>query len=78
MANNVFHRWEFGIQVPMLILVLLIVCLAVPRKLGLAAGAQRKTLWEALKLFDFKGSILLTSSITFLILGLVRDYPMRR
>lgn len=70
-ADHLGWRWEFGIQVPMLALVLCIVCVAIPRKLGLAEGVQKKTLWEAMKVFDIKGSLLLTTSITFLILGLV-------
>lgn len=69
-ADHLGWRWEFGIQVPMLALVLCIVCVAIPRKLGLAEGVQKKTLWEAMKVFDIKGSLLLTTSITFLILGL--------
>ncbi|TVY87260.1 putative MFS-type transporter [Lachnellula willkommii] len=42
----------------------------VPKNLGLADGVQKKSLWEAMKVFDYKGSSLLTLSITFLILGL--------
>jgi hypothetical protein len=43
----------------------------VPNDLGLAKGVESKTLWEAMKVFDFKGSLLLTTTITSLILGLV-------
>jgi hypothetical protein len=73
-ADHLGWRWEFGIQVPLLMLVFIIVWFAVPRKLGLADGVERKTLWEAMKVFDIKGSMLLTTSITFLILGLVREH----
>lgn len=69
-CDHLGWRWLFGIQVPMLMLVLCIVCLVVPRKLGLAQGVAKKSLLEAMKVFDFKGSFLLTTSITFLILGL--------
>ncbi len=70
-ADNLGWRWEFGIQVPMLAFCLFISQFTIPRKLGLARGVEKKTLWEAMKVFDFKGSFLLTSSVTFLILGLV-------
>ncbi|KAE8450818.1 hypothetical protein EG329_005731 [Mollisiaceae sp. DMI_Dod_QoI] len=69
-CDHLGWRWLFGIQVPMLVLVLYTVCLVVPRKLGLAQGVQKKSLLQAMKVFDFKGSFLLTASITFLILGL--------
>jgi len=70
-ADSLGWRWEFGIQIPILFVLLVIACTTVPRKLGLAKGIEKKTLWEAMKVFDFKGSFLLTTSITFLILGLV-------
>jgi hypothetical protein len=70
-ADHLGWRWEFGIQIPFLIICLLIACFTIPRNLGIAEGVKRKTLLEAMKVFDFKGSILLTTSITFLILGIV-------
>lgn len=70
-ADTLGWRWEFGIQVPLLSVCLAVACFTVPRKLGLARGVEKKSLLEAMKVFDFKGSILLTTSITFLILGLV-------
>lgn len=70
-ADHLGWRWEFGIQVPFLVICLLIVWFTIPRNLGLAEGVKQKTLLEAMKVFDFRGSILLTTSITFLILGLV-------
>jgi hypothetical protein len=70
-ADSLGWRWEFGVQVPLIFACVLGSSLTVPRKLGLAAGVEKKTLWEAMKVFDFKGSFLLTISITFLILGIV-------
>jgi hypothetical protein len=32
---------------------------------------KQKTVWEAMTVFDFKGSILLTTSVTCFILGIV-------
>ncbi|EKD21705.1 uncharacterized protein L3040_004928 [Drepanopeziza brunnea f. sp. 'multigermtubi'] len=69
-ADSLGWRWEFGIQVPLLAVALCIATSSVPNKLGLVAGAEKKTVWEAMKVFDYKGSILLTTFITFLILGL--------
>ncbi|KUJ13440.1 MFS general substrate transporter [Mollisia scopiformis] len=69
-CDHLGWRWLFFLQVPMVILVLVAICLMVPRDLGLLKDVQRKSVLEAMKTFDFKGSILLTTSITFLILGL--------
>jgi predicted MFS family arabinose efflux permease len=74
-ADHLGWRWEFGIQIPFLLACLFISWLTIPKTLGLAEGVKRKTLLEAMKVFDFKGSILLTTSITFLILGIVRHAP---
>jgi MFS family permease len=70
-ADHLGWRWEFGIQIPFLVICLLIAWFTIPKNLGLAQGVKQKTLLEAMKVFDFKGSILLTTSITCLILGIV-------
>ena len=70
-ADHLGWRWEFGIQLPALFICLMVACFTVPNDLGIGIGVERKTLWEAMKVFDFKGSILLTTTITALILGLV-------
>ncbi|KAJ0302458.1 hypothetical protein COL5a_001401 [Colletotrichum fioriniae] len=69
MADHLGWRWEFGIQVPPLIICCIIAMIAVPSDLGMA-GTKRESFVEALKAFDFKGSILLTTAITFFVLGL--------
>lgn len=68
MADYLGWRWEFGIQVPVLLLTIVISSVAIPDHLGVEG--ERKTVWQALKEFDAKGSLLLTTSITALILGL--------
>ncbi|WYZ45158.1 hypothetical protein EsH8_VIII_000474 [Colletotrichum jinshuiense] len=68
MADHLGWRWEFGIQVPPLVLCCIIAIIAVPGDLGLTG--KRETFVEALKAFDFKGSLLLTTAITFFVLGL--------
>ncbi|KAJ4294796.1 hypothetical protein N0V88_005030 [Collariella sp. IMI 366227] len=69
MADYLGWRWEFGVQVPLVVIVLVVSTVVVPDDLGLH-GKQKKTLREALQTFDFKGSILMSTSVTFLILGL--------
>jgi len=72
-ADHLGWRWEFGIQVPAILICLIGSCITVPKRLGLREGVKQNSVWEAMQVFDFKGSILLTTSITFLILGLVSN-----
>lgn len=69
MADYLGWRWEFGIQVPPLLLCIGISAVTIPNELGLRSS-KRETFLQVMKLFDFRGSFLLTSAITFLILGL--------
>lgn len=78
MADHLGWRWEFGVQVPAIALCCILAVFTTPHDLGLSAGVSKQGLWEALKVFDFKGSLLLTTSITFLILGLVRARKIPR
>ncbi|KAK5629924.1 hypothetical protein RRF57_005641 [Xylaria bambusicola] len=70
LADTLGWRWEFGVQVPFLLLCLVVAFLSMPADLGLRSGREKQTLWQALRGFDFAGSTLLTLSTTFLILGL--------
>ena len=70
MADTLGWRWEFGVQVPIVAVGVILAIIAVPADLGLQ-GRERQTLRTAMSTFDFKGSLLLTPAITFLILGLV-------
>lgn len=69
MADYLGWRWEFGIQVPPLLLCVGVSVITIPGDLGLQPG-RRETFFHAMRSFDFKGSALLTGAITFLILGL--------
>lgn len=69
MADKLGWRWEFGIQVFPIAITLCVTAWVIPPDLGLVG--KRETLVEAMKAFDFGGSLLLTTSITFMILGLV-------
>lgn len=71
MADYLGWRWEFGVQVPVVVFCLVVAALVVPSDLGLH-GKEKQTIREAMRTFDFKGSVLMASSVTFLILGLVR------
>ncbi|KAI2615669.1 MFS general substrate transporter [Hypoxylon sp. NC1633] len=68
MADSLGWRWEFGIQVFPIILCFVVAILGIPDDLGIQNKHQ--TFAQAMKAFDFKGSLLLTTSTTFLILGL--------
>ncbi|KAK3353510.1 major facilitator superfamily transporter [Lasiosphaeria hispida] len=69
MADYLGWRWEFGVQVPILVASLAIAVVTIPHDLGLH-GREKQPLREAMKTFDFKGSVLMSTSVTFLILGL--------
>lgn len=69
MADYFGWRWEFGVQVPPLLICMGIATIAIPDDLGIVG--ERKSVWQAIKEFDSKGSLLLTTSITFFILALV-------
>ncbi|KAI1394192.1 MFS general substrate transporter [Hypoxylon trugodes] len=68
MADTMGWRWEFGIQVFPIVICFVVAFFGIPGDLGLQNKHQ--TFMEGMKTFDFKGSILLTTSTTFLILGI--------
>lgn len=70
-ADSLGWRWEFGIQVPFIAVCLSAACFTVPANLGLKEGAAKESFSTAMKAFDYPGSLLLTTSLSFLILGLV-------
>lgn len=76
MADYFGWRWEFGVQVPPLLLCMAISTVAIPDDLGIQG--ERKSVWQALREFDAKGSLLLTTAITFGILGLVSPVAKSR
>ncbi|KAI0447750.1 MFS general substrate transporter [Xylaria telfairii] len=70
LADSLGWRWEFGIQLLPLTLCFTTAVFGMPADLGLQKGEGKQTLMQALRGFDTKGSVLLTISTTFLILGL--------
>lgn len=71
MAESLGWRWEFGVQVPVLVVCFAISVAAIPSDIGLEDG--RKDIWVALKGFDMKGCALLATCTSSLILGLVSE-----
>ncbi|KAM3515788.1 hypothetical protein MY11210_000559 [Beauveria gryllotalpidicola] len=69
LAETVGWRWEFGIQVPPLLLIFAMSFVAIPDDIGLW-GKPAKTVLQALREFDLMGSGLSTASTTALILTL--------
>lgn len=69
MAEILGWRWEFGVQVPLLCVLLGVSCIVIPGDLGVQR--HKKGMWETIKRFDTGGSTLLTISTTCFILGLV-------
>ncbi|KAK3312398.1 major facilitator superfamily transporter [Apodospora peruviana] len=69
MADYLGWRWEFGVQVPLLAASLLVAVTTIPSDLGLE-GRPKLAFRDAMRTFDFKGSFLMSTSVTFLILGL--------
>lgn len=69
MADTLGWRWEFGVQVFPLAGCFALAAWTLPPDLGLYV--ERETFFEAVKAFDWTGTVLLTSSTAFLILGLV-------
>ncbi|KAI9879120.1 MAG: hypothetical protein M1830_009507 [Pleopsidium flavum] len=71
LCDRLGWRWTFGIQVPYILVCLLTAWITTPGTLGPNLAKQsNKGVWETIKGFDLLGSFLLTTSVTFLILGL--------
>lgn len=69
MAEALGWRWEFGVQVPALLLCMAMSAVVIPDDIGLQG--PRRGILDAMRRFDFTGSALLTVSTTSAILGLV-------
>ena len=71
LCDSLGWRWSFGVQVPVLIVCLIMAVLLVPSDLGpMLIKHDEGSPWEALKSFDSRGSVLLITTITCLILAL--------
>ena len=71
LCDRLGWRWMFGIQVPLILVMLVTAWLTTPTNLGPnLAKTGNLSVWQTIKGFDIVGAILLTLSVTFLILGL--------
>ncbi len=71
LAEALGWRWEFGIQIPIIIICFVVVAITVPPGLGpYLCSHSDKGIWHTIRGFDLAGSLLLTASVTFLILAL--------
>ncbi|KAF4986412.1 hypothetical protein FDECE_15969 [Fusarium decemcellulare] len=68
MADYLGWRWEFGVQVPPLMLCMVVAWIAIPDDLGIEG--ERKGVWQALKEFDARGShpLVIASLVIFAVL----------
>ncbi|TKA59675.1 hypothetical protein B0A49_10626, partial [Cryomyces minteri] len=71
LCDTLGWRWTFGIQLPVILIILLVACVYTPASLGphLAKNSDKSVL-QTIKEFDLTGSFLLPASVGFLILGL--------
>jgi hypothetical protein len=76
LADHLGWRWEFGIQVPPLLLCLAAAIAVIPADLGRAESGAGADVMGSLRAFDFAGSVLLTVAVTCFVLGLVSRSSM--
>jgi predicted MFS family arabinose efflux permease len=72
MAESLGWRWEFGVQVPFLLLCLGLSIIVLPDRIGICG--PRQGVWDAIREFDGRGSALLATATATLILGLVGPF----
>jgi MFS family permease len=71
LCDSIGWRWTFGIQIPPIAIILILAYFFTPSDLGpQLAKHSNKPWWEIVKEFDVAGSLLLASSVAFLILGI--------
>lgn len=68
MAEALGWRWEFGVQVPALVMCCIVAALAIPN--GLGKQSNGKTWIDSMREFDLAGSILLSGALTLFTLAL--------
>ena len=73
LADHVGWRWEFGMQVPFGLFCMAIIYCTIPGHTaadGDAGAASAGAIVDRFRDFDFAGSFFLTTSLSFLILGM--------
>ncbi|KJZ75434.1 hypothetical protein HIM_05130 [Hirsutella minnesotensis 3608] len=67
-AETIGWRWEFGVQVPLLLACLVVGLVTIPNNLGVIG--EREPLNQVIRGFDTLGALSLTLAVSTLILGL--------
>jgi MFS family permease len=71
LCDNLGWRAMFGIQLPLILAYLVLAVATTPKDIGPnLSKTENRTFRETLKTFDIAGSLTLTVTVTFLILGL--------
>lgn len=71
LCDKLGWRGAFYVQLPPILILFVLAIASTPTGLGPnLALKERKTAWQAMKTFDYWGSILLTSAVSFFIVGL--------
>jgi MFS family permease len=73
MAEALGWRWEFGVQMPYLLLLPIGGYLCIPAGIGQAHGHASKTLAQAMEGFDYAGCLTISVSVTTLVVFAVRS-----
>ncbi|KAK7214617.1 hypothetical protein V2G26_002620 [Clonostachys chloroleuca] len=68
LADVVGWRWSFGLQVPLLFGCLVLAWITIPNYIGKSESGH--SISDAMKAIDYRGSMLLSADLMFLILGL--------
>lgn len=71
LCESIGWRWAFGIQVPYIVLIFVLVCITTPSTLGpRLAETSGQTVMESMKAFDNAGSLFLIIAVSTLVLGM--------
>ena len=71
LTQSLGWRGAFYIQLPPILVLLLLAVVTTPSGLGPnLAASEYESAWQAMKTFDYAGSLFLTMSVSFLIIGI--------
>ena len=71
LCESLGWRWAFGIQVPYIFFIFVLVCITTPNTLGpRLAETSGQTMMESMKAFDNAGSLFLVIAVSTLVMGM--------
>ncbi|KAL9109535.1 MAG: hypothetical protein Q9227_005870 [Pyrenula ochraceoflavens] len=71
LCDKLTWRGAFYVQLPPIFILLILAAVTIPSGLGPnLAETQSKTAWQAMKTFDYAGSLFLALAVSFFILGI--------